>query len=266
MRIDLEKIIKNTQVNIPFTMLVESHVDRFLEYGLNPEIGIDAEALTQYSISDFQRYAKQFHDRGRTITLHAPFMDLSPGSRDPEIRNVARKRFEQVLQLVPIFKPLTVVCHAGYEKKRYEYSREFWIEKSLEIWSWFGSALKDEGTALMLENVYEDGPEDIKILFEHLEVFNVGFCLDAGHQSAYGCEPLNKWIDTLGEFLGQVHLHDNFGHQDEHLSLGTGHINFQPLWHYLTSRKNNPPVITLEPHEEKDLWPSIDYLKKIKIF
>jgi hypothetical protein len=33
----------------------------------------------------------------------------------------------------------------------------------------------------MLENVYEDGPEDMIVLFEHLEQQNIKFCLDTLH-------------------------------------------------------------------------------------
>jgi hypothetical protein len=34
-------IIKSVQVNIPFTMLVDDYLERFLEYRLNPEISLE---------------------------------------------------------------------------------------------------------------------------------------------------------------------------------------------------------------------------------
>jgi sugar phosphate isomerase/epimerase len=63
--------------------------------------------------------SERLHQRSLTITLHAPFIDLCAGSPDPDIRAITRRRFEQMLEVVPIFKPKTVVCHLGYDLKRY---------------------------------------------------------------------------------------------------------------------------------------------------
>lgn len=260
----MQKIIKKIQVNIPFRMLIESYLDLFIRHRLNPEIGLDALALERYALSDFRNIATQFMEAGLTVTLHGPFMDLSPGSQDPAVRKLTRYRFEQMLELVPLFQPKSVVCHAGYDKLRYAYGRNDWIETSLEMWSWLGSRLKDEGSALMLENVYEEGPGDIRILFDNLQGEEVGFCLDTGHQAAFGQRPLADWIKSLGPFLRQIHLHDNSGKADEHLAPGRGTIDFRPLFDFLkTCPKEQPPIITLEPHTEEDLWPSLEYLEKV---
>ena len=49
---------------------------------------------------------------------------------------------------------------------------------------------------------------------------------------------------------------------DAHLPMGFGSSDFEPLFNYLKSNRNSPPVITLEPHCEKDLWLSLEYLSK----
>lgn len=259
----MSKLIEITQVNIPFTMLYESYLDMFLTNGLNPEIGLDCTALENFSFSQFSNIADRLHQRGLSITLHAPFIDLSPGSPDPAVRALTRHRFEQVLKLMPLFKPKTVVCHAAYDSKRYRVFRDQWIENSLQTWFWLSKRVRDEGGVLMLENVYEHGPDDILILFESLADQRVGFCFDTGHQAAFSRIALEKWIESLGPFLGQVHLHDNCGNQDEHLALGRGNIDFPMLFEHLKSIKKDPPVITLEPHRKGDFWPSIEYLAKV---
>jgi len=256
----LDHIIQQVQVNIPFTMLYESYLETFIEYGLNPEIGLDATALDRFSIADFRGIANEFHKNSRTVTLHGPFIDLSAGSPDPAVRRLTRRRLEQLLKLVPLFTPRSVVCHAGYEAKRYGYFKDTWSENSLELWSWMADRVAEHGARLMLENVYEDGPEDIQFLFERLKNKKVGFCLDTGHSSAFGQADLEVWLDTLGPYLGQLHLHDNLGNDDEHLAMGSGLIDFSKLFTYLKKNKNIFPIITLEPHEEKDLWPSLEYL------
>lgn len=259
----MSKLIEITQVNIPFTMLYESYLDMFLTNGLNPEIGLDCTALENFSFSQFSDIADRLHQRGLSITLHAPFIDLSPGSPDPAVRALTRRRFEQMLELIPLFKPKTVVCHAAYDWKRYGAFRDQWIENSLQTWLWLSKRVRDEGAVLMLENVYEHGPDDMRIIFESLADHSVGFCFDTGHQAAFSRSALETWIESLGPFLGQVHLHDNCGNQDEHLALGRGNIDFPLLFEHLKSIKKDPPVITLEPHREKDFWPSIEYLEKV---
>ncbi len=256
-------IAKKVQVNIPFTMLWDSYIELFIKNGLNPEIGIDAVSLNRFSYDDFKDIARRLHEQNLTITLHGPFIDLSPGSSDPDVVNLTRHRFKQMLKLVPLFKPKTVVCHAGYDWKRYGYFKEEWVKKSLEIWSWLGALIADEGGQLMLENVYEHSPEDIRILFENLEKQNVGFCLDTGHQSAFSRTSLTAWLDSLGPYLGQIHLHDNQGKNDDHLAMGKGKIDFNTFFKALKAIRKAPPVITLEPHEEEALRPSLEFLEKV---
>lgn len=73
---------------------------------------------------------------------------------------------------------------------------------------------------------------------------------------------MDAWLETLGPHLGQLHLHDNSGADDEHRALGQGEIALAPLFDYLRARADNPPVLTLEPHRVEDLVPSLDYLRE----
>jgi len=259
----MRKIANKVQINIPFCMLWDKYADTFLKYGLNPEIGIDAAALDRFSRVEFSDMARQLLRRGLSITIHGPFFDLSPGSIDSDVRAVTRHRLQQLLDVVPLYKPKTVVCHAGYEWKRYGFVREVWIENSLEMWRWLGENVKAAGSQLMLENVYEKGPGEIRVLLKRLKAQSVGFCLDTGHQSAFSRDPLTTWLDSLSPFLGQMHLHDNHGIHDDHMALGQGEIDFGTLFRLLKAMKATPPVITLEPHQEDFLEPSLEYLEKI---
>lgn len=260
----MENILRNVQVNIPFTMLWDRYADAFLSRGLNPEIGIDAAALDRFSAAEFGEMASRIRQKGLRVTLHGPFSDLSPGSIDPMIRSVTRKRFEQLLAVVPQFRPISVVCHAGYEIKRYGYLYDEWFRQSVETWRWFAEGVNRRGSRLVLENVYEAGPEDLAPLFDALRPQNVGFCLDTGHQSAFSRSSLGSWLGGLSRNLAQVHLHDNCGDQDQHLALGQGEIDFSILFRFLEAHfSGSPPIITIEPHTEEALQPSLDYLSAI---
>jgi sugar phosphate isomerase/epimerase len=72
---------------------------------------------------------------------------------------------------------------------------------------------------------------------------------------------MQDWLKTLGPFLKQIHLHDNNGMNDDHLALGAGKIDFEYLFEYID--KNCPrPIITLEAHEEKWMWQSLEALSR----
>jgi sugar phosphate isomerase/epimerase len=251
------------QVNIPFTMLSESFLDRFIANRLNPEIGFDAEALDTYPLSHMEAVAGRLREAGLSITFHAPFMDLSPGSPDPKVRDLTRQRLGQLIRLIPLFRPRTVVCHTGYDQRRYWHIRDLWLKNSLDTWSQIAGEIQSGGAAMMLENVYEQTPDEMIDLLENLRDFEVGFCLDSGHQAVFGTAPIAVWIASLGPYLGQLHLHDNSGDQDEHLALGRGRIDFRQLFKLLMAVSPDRPVITLEPHKEEELSPSLKYLENI---
>ncbi|MBC2714827.1 MAG: sugar phosphate isomerase/epimerase [Desulfobacteraceae bacterium] len=257
-----QQIIEKIQVNIPFTMLVERQwQDLFFNSGLNPEIGLAAEALDAFSLSDFKGFADRFHNRNRSITIHGPFMDLSPGSPDPKIRELTVSRFKQLIDAVSVFKPKTVVCHAGYEHARYGFCKEKWLEHAVDTWKWLGKELYDRGTRLMLENVYETDPAELMQVIDPLDPAYIGYCLDVGHLASFGKYPLDQWLNATGKYIGQLHLHDNYGDHDSHLGMGKGSINFDPLFEYI-KRMTKKPVVTLEPHEQEDFIASLAFLEQ----
>jgi sugar phosphate isomerase/epimerase len=255
----LEKI----QVNVPFADLQDRYLPLFMERRINPEIGFDASALENAARRDAAATARQLHECGLKITLHGPFMDLAPGSTDPAVRAVTRRRFEQCLDMAALFRPEHLVCHAGYDRRRYRYIKDLWLQNSLEMWRWLAGRIGTLGGRLVLENVYEQGPDEMRTLLELLAPLGVGFCLDTGHQAAFGSSPLREWVTDMAPFIAQLHLHDNTGAWDDHLPMGRGHIDFKSFFNRLKSIRQTPPMVTLEPHQERDLWPSLEYLERI---
>lgn len=248
-------------VNIPVRMLLKTHLDRFLAHRLNPEIGFDADSLDTLPYQAMEAVGRRLLDEGISITLHAPFMDISPGSPDRKIRDVARLRLGQVVRLLPLFRPATVVCHTGYDHRRYWYIRELWLQNSLAVWEEFAGEITSHGARMMLENVYEESPHDLLPLLAYLRPLGVGFCLDSGHHAVFSNTPLADWVASIGPYIGQLHLHDNHGERDEHLALGQGSIDFRNLLTLVRKASPRQPVITLEPHREEDLLPSLRYLE-----
>lgn len=261
--VETKTILEKVHVGIPYLMLAGELLPLFEEKGLNPEISFDADTLDNLDHARLVIIAEALGMRGMRTTLHAPFMDMAPGSPDSMVRAVLRHRLEQMLRVAMELRPETVVCHAGYEDRRYRHMKGQWLEYSLSLWKWFASGLNELGARLVLENVFEKGPEELYDLFESLCGEGVGFCLDVGHQSAFSSASLQRWLDVLGRFILQLHLHDNHGEADEHLAIGTGLVDFHALFAWLGVNRDCPPVITIEPHLREDIDLSVLNLAKL---
>jgi sugar phosphate isomerase/epimerase len=261
-----QHVLARVHVNMPFVMLVEKPwQDMVLGFGLNPEIGLDAAALDGHAQTDFAGMAEKLQARHLEVTIHGPFLDLSPGSPDAAIRETTWKRFHQMVDAMAVFRPKTVVCHAAYDAARYDFCREEWLENSIKTWQWVADAVAGCGARLMLENVYERTPGELLMVLEHFAPEMVGCCLDVGHQSVFSDTPLSVWIERLAPYIRQLHLHDNCGDYDAHLGMGRGSIDYTPVFEFFKSR-THAPVITLEPHHREDFRSSIAYLEKHRFF
>ncbi|MFP3868643.1 MAG: sugar phosphate isomerase/epimerase family protein [Desulfobacteraceae bacterium] len=250
------------QVSVPFSLLVKYYLPTFLQSRLNPEISIDADSLEQCSRADFAQVARQFQEAGLTITLHAPFQDLWPGALDGLIRSASRDRLQQALALLEVFQPPSIVCHVAYDDNYYHHCQDQWLDHSLATWEEMAALAADYNTRLMLENVREPRPDLLLSLFSRLAAPNLGFCLDVGHLQAFAGGRFQEWLEVLWPYVGELHLHDNHGQADEHLALGAGIVPFAFVLDFLAG-KGAQPLITLEPHQEKSLEPSLAYLANI---
>ena len=180
----IEDIIRRIQICIPFMLLKEKYLPLVLKKRMNPEIGITGEVIDTYS-KDLSEMASILRQEGLLITLHGPFFDLVPGGMDKKILKMTRERLREVFDLIPVFDPLSVVCHTGYDRKRYHEVRDQWLETALETWTPLVKGLEGSRTSLMFENVYERTPETLLKLVRGLNSDNVGFCLDTGHMNVF---------------------------------------------------------------------------------
>ena len=235
------------------------------KHRINPEIGLCGDTLYTFSKQDFLDRAKFLEKEGLRCTFHAPFQDMMPGAFDKYILQASRDKLHRCFDLIEIFRPDSVVCHLGYLDCVHSYDLGQWLDNSLETWQELVLLAENQNTPVMFENTYEKTPLIHKTLLKALGSPSARFCLDVGHILAFAQVPWYKWLETLEQWLGQLHLHDNRGFRDEHLPIGNGHFEFKELFSYLKSRKIKP-IITLEPRSENDLWDSLNALDRFSVF
>ena len=106
------------------------------------------------------------------------------------------------------------------------------IEAYAEALRPFMQLLREVGIGLAIENTVLTSPQDMTAIFRHLSGFgedmasHVGICLDLGHANL--CRETRndylRFFDMLGPEVPivHVHMHENYGDQDNHLTIFTG--------------------------------------------
>jgi len=238
-------------ITIPYNVLIQRH-DEIISRGVNPEIYLNSASLDTCQDADVRRLGDAMIKAGLSYTFHAPFMDLAPGGADSKIRRATQERLEHVLHLAALIRPKVVVFHPEYDHRRHGEAFDLWFKGSLEMWSPLVKEAEKQGVTLALENVFDQGPETLKMLLEKINSPRCGFCFDTGHSLVFGTRSWKEWIEMLGRHLVEVHLHDNNGVEDQHLPPGDGKFDFTGFLHHLWEQRLSP-VYTLEVHQEEDL-------------
>jgi sugar phosphate isomerase/epimerase len=236
-------------------------IDFAIKNRINPEIYFSAEDLDACQEKEAKQLAETLHRNGLQITLHGPFMDLSPGGVDKRIKEVTLDRFTKVIELALLFKPKTIVFHPGYEKWKFDGNVKLWLDSSLQTWKPLVREAEEIGLCIAIENVFEESPDSLKALLGEINSPHFRFCFDTGHHHVFSKTPLPLWIETLSEHITEVHLHDNHKEMDEHLPVGEGNFDFDQFFKLLSKFQVNP-IHTIEPHEEAHLWRGLEAVKK----
>ena len=249
-------------INAPFDILYEK-LDLLCAMNLMPEIYFDANILDTYKDADYEAVAGRLSESGIDCTFHAPFEDLRPASFDAKIRAVSMDRLYATCHIAEIFHPLVMVCHPSFMKWIYFEKEEAWLARAIESWGEICETARQSGTRVLLENVFDETPEMLARLVEGIGPEKTGICLDIGHLTIFTRCPLDEWLDTLGPYIEELHLHDNHGVFDEHLVMGRGTIDFTPLFEYI-KKYGKKPIYTLEQHREEDIEPNLRALREMR--
>jgi len=247
-------------INVPYSMLLH-RIDFAIKNRIHPEIYFSSDDLDTCQQKDVQRLSKILEENRLEITLHGPFMDLSPGGVDRRVKQVTFDRLLKTMELSRFFKPKMIVFHPGYERWKFDGNVKLWLESSLQTWRPLVKKAEEMGLTLAIENVFEESPDSIKSLLEEIHSPHFRFCFDTGHHHVFSKTPLPAWMEALGGFLGEVHLHDNHKEMDEHLPVGEGGFDFDHFFTLLL-QLNLSPLYTIEPHEEAHLRRGLEAVTK----
>lgn len=244
-------------VHIPFDK-IDQYATFLNEKKLNLEIYFSANILDSSDISHIEKRIAVLQ-YSPSLSIHAPFMDLTPAAVDQKIREITMIRFKQVMDLADTIKPKTIVFHSGYEKWKYALNFDIWLEKSLRTWNGLLERAARTGTRLAIENIFEDSPDNLSMLAKRIDSDHFGLCFDTGHFNLFSQVGLNEWLDQTERYIVELHIHDNDGTKDAHDSPGKGTFDFHLLFDRM--RERDDVLHTIEAHDPKEVLESISFLQ-----
>ncbi|MGQ9618326.1 MAG: sugar phosphate isomerase/epimerase family protein [Candidatus Aminicenantia bacterium] len=246
-------------VHLPFHAF-KKYSQRLLESGYGPELYFNSKTLYS-SDEEIEEVSNFLRKNSIPCTMHAPYLDLSPGAIEESVRKITIERFQRAVYVAKILRPLSIVFHPNWDTWRYEDEAEIWLENARETFSEISKNLPSE-TLLLFENVYDQTPDFLLRLLGKLNIDNKGLCFDTGHFLNFSTISLEEWLNSIERNLKEIHLHDNLGKKDEHLDIGVGIFPFHNFFSYL-KKKNLHPILTIEAHSLETLIRAENSLREI---
>jgi sugar phosphate isomerase/epimerase len=172
------------------------------------------------------------------FSIHAPISDINLGALCERMREAAVMEMiasaEQAVELdvktITIHPGLESMVIPGFEAKSAEQAK-----RSVRT---IDRIMNEFGLSACLENMpsfkFMLG-RTAKEMFDLVDGTDMKICYDIGHANTTG--QIHEMIDLLGDRIGNIHIHDNKGNNDDHMTIGDGNIDFVPVIKRLSKYK-----------------------------
>ncbi|MCB9477972.1 MAG: sugar phosphate isomerase/epimerase [Deltaproteobacteria bacterium] len=169
------------------------------------------------------------------LSVHLPFYNrfgdpdfhyLNLGDPDRERAREARNRMLRVIAQMPEIGADRAVVHGIANMPGDPDQIAGWYVEDLAV---IADEAANRGVMLAMENIMTEPSKTAPLagLIDKLDHAHVRCCLDVGHANVN--ENAVTAVETLGERIISMHLHDNRGEHDEHLVPGDGTIDWPAL-------------------------------------
>ena len=200
-----------------------------------------------------------------TKSVHGLFFDLSIASIDDDIREISIKRYLQSLEVAKTIGAKTIVYHTGCEATiKHKKFQNTYSEDSIKFWKKYINAYENAKITAVQENVSENTYESILNIVNSVNSPYLKASLDTGHVNVHSNKKIIHWLEGYGQSLKHMHIHNNYGDDDSHLSLLKGTIDFDEVFEKIKKMMINP-IMVLEIFTIEDLYESVEYLRKKRI-
>lgn len=237
---------------------IEYNLEKTLEF--IEDLGLDyAELVHQFPCENID--AEVLENFNLKYSIHAPFIDVNIASVQTESRLNSIQQIKSSIDLANKIDADSVVIHPGlatflpnkyFRKEVIGFAEQSMIE------------LGAYGDELGVMTTFENMPSFEAMLYDNMEELNeflssngLYMALDIGHanHSGYGADEM--YFDSIKH----IHIHDNFGDDDAHLTLGEGSIDLNHIVNTL-EKNNYDGIYIIEVNDYDSIKKSYEYMKK----
>ena len=191
-------------------------------------------------------------------SAHGPFFDLIPPSNDIEVSELAKTKFNRAIKASEQLKIKNIILHTGWIPNFY--TDDKWINNSIKFWSNIITN-SPENITICLENVMERSPTLINEIITGVNNERFSACLDIGHVNVFNNGKINDWLKILNTKIRHIHLHNNYGIEDNHNGLNKGNIDIEDVYKNI---KTYCPEATINLEIRSDIIESINIIQNIE--
>jgi len=194
------------------------------------------------------------------VTVHAPFSDLNLASLNDKIWNDTLLELDNTIVSAAELTN-TVTIHPGYLSPVAMYDEERAWRRHKEACVHLGETGEKVGVSVCLENmpkqsaIFGMDPYEIEGFIDGTSMKET---LDIGHANT--TDNLDKFITMILGKAHHLHIHDNHGSHDEHLSLGEGTISWEKIMPKVV-KDYHGKIIVVEGRKTKEGRKSLEYLR-----
>ena len=174
------------------------------------------------------RLAMMMDNYDMTFSLHAPFCDINIAALNERIREASVMEIINMVEYAVNMNMRTVTFHPGIYSMAVPDMKEKSVMNAKRSIRMLDRISEEYGVNMALENMpsmpFMLGHTADEML-ELLEGTNMPICFDIGHANTVG--QVDEILERLGDRIVNVHLHDNDGIADQHMTVGDGNIDFE---------------------------------------
>jgi len=172
------------------------------------------------------------------FSIHAPISDVNIAALSERIREASVMELIASIEQAVELNVNTVTIHPGYQSFAIDGLRSRSFEKAKKSIRTIDRLMNEFSIVACVENMpsfkFMIG-QTAKEMSELLDGTDMKICFDTGHANTM--IQTDEIIDTLGDRIRNVHIHDNKGDSDDHMTIGDGNIDFKYVLKKLSKYK-----------------------------
>jgi len=172
------------------------------------------------------------------FSVHAPMSDVNIASLSERMREASVMEMIATMEHAIELNADTITLHPGHRSFVVKGLEARSLENAKRSMRTIDRLMREFSLTACVENMPSFNfflGRTAKELFDIVDGTDMKICFDIGHANTMN--QIDEMIDLFGDRIRNVHIHDNNGGKDEHLTMGDGNIDFERVIKKLSKYK-----------------------------